>query len=273
LAHTIGRRAGLAVYTDHSNFARRPQDGRSYAVGRMYMEYALDTDVCLLVERASHANFSRRAESARSNCEAVFAPNTVDTGLFAFEPLPASPPLRVGFAGRLDPVRGTNLLREFLRRLPDRVEVDLALAVKRKQDIDRFLAAIDMGPRIRVRSNVPQAEMPSFLSGVHLLLNPVLVESMSRATLEAMSCGRAAIMVDIGDRYPTIPGETGYLIPHDVGALVSLVSRLRDAPAELAERGREARRIVEREFSLETGARLVRAVYERRRGPQPLKHP
>ena len=115
---------------------------------------------------------------------------------------------------------------------------------------------------VHYHGTLKENEVPSFLENIDILFNPVLAEGISRITLEAMSCGRPVIMLDIGDRYPTIHGKTGYLINEEIGELISLLRHIHENRGELMKLGENARRIVENEFSNEVIIPKIKKIYE-----------
>jgi glycosyltransferase involved in cell wall biosynthesis len=91
--------------------------------------------------------------------------------------------------------------------------------------------------------------MPQIFNKFQVLLNPVLVEGISRVTLEAMSCGRVVIMLDYGNRYPVINAKTGFLIKNNLKDLIETLKYLYDNPKEIQKISLQSRQIVETEFS------------------------
>jgi glycosyltransferase involved in cell wall biosynthesis len=188
------------------------------------------------------------ADRSHIDADVLFIPNSVDTKLFRPEPPPASDSLRVGFAGRLDRVRGESLLTKFLERLPDFVEFHGAIAAddRRFGEFSRRFGS----HRIHLSRNVPQSEMPRFFSRIHVLLNPLAVGyGVSRVTLEAMAAGRCVLMVGSGDRYPLVTGETGLIVPSNLDEINLALNRLWRSPEILQAIGRKARNRIMAEFS------------------------
>lgn len=186
-----------------------------------------------------------------------FIPNGIDTAAFPYSaPSPATR-LRVGFLGRLDEAKGASLLLDVARALPPGVEFALALA-GRTSEAEVRLAECD---RVTLQRNVSPGQVPGFLSSIHVLLNPVLVPGISRATLEAMSVGRPVIMPPVGDRYPVMDGDTGFLCPPIAEPVLSLLARLAREPDALERMGRKASDVIRREFDSRAMASRLLAVF------------
>lgn len=69
-------------------------------------------------------------------------------------------------------------------------------------------------------------------------------------------------MLDKGNRYPTIHGKTGYLIKEDINELLSLLEYINDNRSELEKLGRNARKIVEEQFSTDVIIPKIKKIYE-----------
>ncbi len=202
---------------------------------------------------------------APSSASFEYIPNSVN--IHRFRPCdpslnqPSSKPLRVGFIGRLEASRGLGTLRQLAERLPSGAQLRVALAASSVQ-LQRFQRYLE-NPRIDVRLNVPYEAVSDFYLGIDVLLNPVEVPGISRATLEAMACGKPVIMTDLGNRYPVEDGVTGFLFDPGRDDISELVANLVGQRDRLVELGREARQRVEREFSNEAVLPRVWAAYER----------
>jgi D-inositol-3-phosphate glycosyltransferase len=164
------------------------------------------------------------------------------------------------FVGRLDPVKGLNVLLEAMcdltRRLKPCRAQDLSLAViggdresylealdapKCLQDIREELGLEDlvlfMGPR-------EQSVLPYYYSASEVCVMPSLYESFGMVALEAMACGTPVIASRVGGlTYTVRDGETGFLVPErDPKALAE---KLEMVLTDAALRRRLSRRAIE----------------------------
>ncbi len=134
------------------------------------------------------------------------------------------------FVGRLDPVKGLNVLLEAMCELTRRLKPwrarDLSLAViggdydshvealtdpKCLQEIRQELGLDDLVIFIGPRS---QEELPYYYSASEACVMPSLYESFGMVALEAMACGTPVIASRVGGLTFTVrDGETGFLVP------------------------------------------------------------
>jgi len=134
------------------------------------------------------------------------------------------------FVGRLDPVKGLNVLLEAMCELSRRLKPwrakDLSLAViggdyeshiealsdpKCLQEVRKELGLDDLVIFIGPRS---QEELPYYYSASEACVMPSLYESFGMVALEAMACGTPVIASRVGGlTYTVRDGETGFLVP------------------------------------------------------------
>lgn len=135
------------------------------------------------------------------------------------------------FVGRVDPVKGLNVLLEAMCELTRRVKPcqarDLTLAViggdyeshlealtsdlKCLKDIRRDLGLEDLVVFIGSRA---QEDLPYYYSAAIACVMPSLYESFGMVALEAMACGTPVIASRVGGLTFTVrDGETGFLVP------------------------------------------------------------
>jgi sugar transferase (PEP-CTERM/EpsH1 system associated) len=117
-----------------------------------------------------------------------------------------------------------------------------------------------------------RAWLPGARNDVHEILRdldvfvlPSLAEGISNTILEAMACGLPVIATDVGGNPELVQEEvTGRLVPRrDLGALSQAIGFYLSHPEACARHGREARRVVERSFSLGAMVRGYVNVYDR----------
>ena len=146
---------------------------------------------------------------------------------------------RIGFAGRLVPEKGVELLVEAVRRLDGDSELLLAGAGPLDEAI-RGQAEGDAG--VRLLGALPSVEMPGFYRSLDVLVLPTLgrrgwTEQFGRAAIEAMACGVPVIVSDAGE-LPAVVGEAGRVVP--AGDPKALSDALRELREDAEMRGRLA---------------------------------
>ncbi len=156
----------------------------------------------------------------------VIAPG-VDADLFRPHPREASRK-RLGidaekiivFVGRLDPMKQLNRLFEAVALLPSRQLLGLRIIVVGGNDSDaaalneyRLLArTLQIDGLIDFRSNVPQSELPLYLSAADVCAVPSAYESFGMVAVESMACETPVVAFGVGGLATTVKHErTGYL--------------------------------------------------------------
>jgi glycosyltransferase involved in cell wall biosynthesis len=148
-------------------------------------------------------------------------------------------PYTVGFLGRLDPLKG----------------VDLLLNAARAAGVERLVigGAGPDRPRLEalgahLAGPVPHAEVPAFLAGLDVLVVPSVTtptgaEQFGRVVVEAMWAGTPVVVSDSG-ALPEVAGDGGVVVPEgDVSALAAALTGLRDPAARAALSAKGAARV------------------------------
>lgn len=204
--------------------------------------------------------FENAKEIVQDQSKIEFIPNSIDVDNFAYRNIEPREKLTLGYIGRLSVERGFSLVDELIKKKPDYLKLLLIVAgseKKVKEIKDKY-----QNPDITILSNVMPSELPKHIWNMDILLNPVSYEGSSRATLEAFSCGRPAIMLDIGNRYPLINGENGFLIKDDVQDLLNVLDNINEDRSILNMMSNKAREIVEKEFSNEVIIPKIKRIYD-----------
>jgi glycosyltransferase involved in cell wall biosynthesis len=156
---------------------------------------------------------------------------------------------RIGFVGRLEPVKGLDVLLDAFEHLPQSWSLVVAGDGPER---GRVQARAD-GERVRLLSPLAYADVPGFLRSLDVLVLPSVTilpqhrEQFGRVLVEAMAAGVPVIGSSSGAIPETI-GDAGLVVPErDADALASAIRRLvsdRQLRDSLVERGR--RRVAER---------------------------
>lgn len=193
--------------------------------------------------------------------EIYYIPNAVDTSVFKYEiKVRQDNKISVGFIGRLEYSRGVDLLVELIDNLPTYIKL-IVVGAGNELEINEFKRKVDMS-KIEFYSNVPNNQMPVYIHRFDILFNPVIAEGISKATLEAMSCGCPVIMINKGIRYPIIHKNTGFLVEPKIGEVIKTLEYINNENNILDEMGLRARSIIESEFSTESFAQRYKTLYK-----------
>jgi len=183
------------------------------------------------------------------------------------------------FVGRLDPVKGLEVLLQAMCDLTRRVHPhrarDLSLAViggdleSHVEGMTRFpdclseitheLGLDDLVVFFGSRS---QRELPYYYSAAEICVMPSLYESFGMVALEAMACGTPVIASRVGGlTYTVRDGETGFLVPErDPEALADKMELLLDNDCLRSRLGHRAEKIAEA-YDWQQVAEQVETVY------------
>ncbi|MBM3189515.1 MAG: glycosyltransferase family 1 protein [Chloroflexi bacterium] len=183
------------------------------------------------------------------------------------------------FVGRLDPVKGLDVLLEAMCELtrnlrPARAQ-DLSLAViggDRESHLEALMSDLKCLQEIRQELGLEdlvvfigsraQEELPYYYSAALACVMPSLYESFGMVALEAMACGTPVIASRVGGLTFTVrDGETGFLVPEKDPK--ALAQKLELVVCNECLRARLGRRAIEiaRGYSWEIVADDIEALY------------
>ncbi len=191
----------------------------------------------------------------------------VDVEHFAPSPEPASPPVRVVFAGRLLWSKGVRELVEAARELKTRrVPVEVILAGSPDPENPESIPDPTLGGWVRdgLVKHVPWSDdMVAVWRSAHVAVLPSYREGLPRALLEAAACARPIIATDVpGCREIAREGINALLVPpRDAGALVAAIARLAGDAALRARFGAAGRALVVNEYAESIVVRETLALY------------
>jgi len=215
----------------------------------------------ICVDKNLYYSAMKHIESKNLEKNIWFIPNFVDTSIFKYTKSHHNEKLKILFIGRLDHSRGLDLVYGLIKNLPNYVELHIIGSAIGDQ-LEEFKYFIAGKENIKFYPNISNRLIPKYIERCDVVLNPVKVEGISRASLESLSCGRPVIMLDMGDRHPTIHGKTGYLIKEGINELLSLLGYINNNKNELEKLGRNGRKIIEEEYSKEVIIPKIKKVYE-----------
>ena len=163
----------------------------------------------------------------------------------------------IGFVGRLQPFKGTDVAVQALSRLR-RMVPDARLVIvggdsprtSRGERMRLRLNARRLGVahRLRFLEPVPHGELPQLYRAADVVVVPSASESFGLVALEAAACGTPVVATAVGGLRLTVrDGETGYLVgSRDPSAFAAALSRVLADPSARKRLGASAVRLARR---------------------------
>lgn len=181
----------------------------------------------------------RWARVAREKC--IVIPNAVDASAFLHpRPTFASPRLKLGFLGRLDPVKRVGDLLETVALLGRDVELHIFGDGAERERLHTRTHELSLSDRVVFHGSIARPQQA--LDQLDLLVLPSIAEGFGLVLIEAMAAGVPVIATDVPGICDVVEHErTGLLVPaRSPRAIAAAVIRLRDDPClreRLVEQG------------------------------------
>jgi len=166
----------------------------------------------------------------------------------------------IGNIGRLTPLKGQDIFIRaavaLLRRYPHLRFLIVGDSYYDRSDFEKQLKFLvkQSGVEEHVVFTGFVDDIPGFLEDIDILVNTsVRPDAFGMSVLEGMAAGKAVVATDyVGAKEIIESGKNGFILPsNDVSALVDVLQMLIEKPAKIKSLGREARRTVVRDFTLE----------------------
>ena len=190
-------------------------------------------------------------------------PNGVTWKHFHIAAAPPTGRRTIIFTGNTSAYQRVDLLLEAFARLHRR-QPDVRLMIVTEtsfQPYEKLAQRLAVRAAIDLR-NAPFSEQPALLAAADVAVNPrVQCDGLPQKLLNYMAAGKAIVSFD-GSAVHLEHEHTGLRVPDgDVAAMADAIARLLDNPAFASTLGNAARRQVQRDFSWDSVATRVEAVY------------
>lgn len=165
------------------------------------------------------------------------------------------------YLGRLKKYKGVDLVVRAFARVPDpRATLEIAGAGDYRPALERLVASLDLGARVRFLGRISEAEKLRLLRRSWGLVFASPKEGWGITNLEAAASGTPVVASNSpGIRESVRHGETGYLVRHgDVAALGDAMTRLAGSIELVRRLGAQGRRFAET-FTWERAAEQTEA--------------
>jgi len=170
---------------------------------------------------------------------------------------------QVGYIGRFSKEKG---ILDFVRSLPlvlkDKESKALIVGEGNlKEQIIEILTINNIKAKVELRGWIENKGMPDYLNDVKLLIVPSFIEGVPVIVLEAMACGTPVLATPVGSIPDVIKdGETGFIMENNSPECIAQnIIRALNHP-NLEEITRNARALVEREYTYEAAVERYRNI-------------
>lgn len=152
-----------------------------------------------------------------------------------------SHPLKLIFIGRLNPVKGVDILLESMNLLRQK-NINLSLTIigiGRPADheiIEKFVAQNGLNMSVKILQSQPRNNLAKYYADCHLVVVPSRDEALPTVVLEAMACGRPVVGTNVGGiGFLVEDGKTGLVIAsNSPSALANALIHLNNNRNEMA---------------------------------------
>lgn len=172
----------------------------------------------------------------------------------------------VGYVGRLSEEKGTlNFVKAIPKILGEKGEVKFLIGGdgQLRSKVEEYLEDENLSDEVKLSGWIPHDELPKYLNDLKLLVLPSYTEGLPNIMLEAMACGTPVLATPIGAIPDVIKdGETGFIMEDNSPECIARnISRALNHP-NLEQIARNARALVEREFTYEKAVEKYRKVLD-----------
>lgn len=172
----------------------------------------------------------------------------------------------IGYIGALTKAKGVLNLLEAIPKVSAKEE-DVKFLIggdgQLRPKVEQYLSGQGLNNKAKFVDWIPHDELPKYLSDLKLLVLPSYTEGLPNIILEAMACGTPVLATPVG-AIPDIieDGETGFLMEdNSPGCIARNVIRALNHP-NLEEIAKNARALVEKEFTYEAVVKEYRSILD-----------
>lgn len=178
-------------------------------------------------------------------------------------PLPSSSRIAL-FVGRLEKIKGTELLPEIARLLPHGAKLMVVGNGELKDELQQAAAEGELKERLLFRGELHGEELLRAYTDARVIIFPsIWQEPFGRVGIEALAMGRPVVAFDVGGvRDWLTHGETGFLVPrgdvHKLAEFTSLLLEDGDLASKMGKKGYErVRTLFDREQAVSRLERIL----------------
>ncbi|MCK4734702.1 MAG: glycosyltransferase family 4 protein [Methanophagales archaeon] len=249
------------VLTIHASYLKNEEDPIDYDTIPIYKDYFKrllePADDIIVVENYlyNYLKYYLEKHNIDKNLHLIY--NSVDTDFFEYKENRIGDKLKVLYVGRIE--KSINYLIRFLDNIPSFVEFDIVGSGPHKNfvEIEKHVVR----KNVKRYKDITIDRLIRLYQEANIVWNPVTFESISRVTMEAMSCGRPVIMIEKGDRTPVIHGETGFLVDKSINSVITVLEQVFNDDELLQKLGENARRAIVSNYSNQVIIPKIKRIY------------
>jgi glycosyltransferase involved in cell wall biosynthesis len=141
----------------------------------------------------------------------------------------------IGCSGRLEQVKGQEVLISALSLLPHNVHLAIAGSGSMKSALHKLSIQLNLTERVHFLGHID--EMPVFYQALDLFCLPSLKEGFPLSPLEAQSCNIVSLVTDVGGAKETLCPKTGqYVVANNAVKMASALTKMLDNPSKFSPR-------------------------------------
>jgi len=139
------------------------------------------------------------------------------------------PPLVVSL-GALIPRKGHDVVIRAVARLPG-VRLTVAGEGPERGALERLIAELGVGDRVRLAGSVAHGALPALLAGADVMALASASEGLANAWVEALACGTPVVVTEAGGARELVRSpEAGRVVARDPAAFAAAIGALLAAP-------------------------------------------
>ena len=170
----------------------------------------------------------------------------------------------IGYVGRLDPQKGLDVLIEAFAKLAGNYDIELIIVGDGyyKEYIEADVKEKQLKDQVRLLGHID--DPVHVYNAIDIFVLPSISEGLSLVMLEAMACGTASVITDVGAAREVIENEkNGIIVPaKDVDALVASLENLLNNEEYRKIMSRNARKIILERFTKTSMLQKTMAQYQ-----------
>jgi len=141
----------------------------------------------------------------------------------------------IGCSGRLEEVKGHQVLINAMSQLPENVHLALAGTGSIEARLRRLVEALSLDSRVHFLGRID--EMPTFYQALDVFCLPSLNEGMPLSPLEAQACNVPTAVTDVGGSSEALCPKSGELMPaENTDVMASTLHRMLQHPQHINPR-------------------------------------